>query len=358
LIRESGFLRRFAKSAGGRVAAANAADGRELGLHDQPAIAAFLAEALVASQKLAPADQTEDGFNALLRNVCYGRRGPGGVVVPSSHLFSCPISLPKLTEDWFCVVMSAGRFVNLMADADRDRLFSSVTMTSIVSGEFNFESDAEAVFSDLAPARRLLRRFKLAPPRGTVPPFGNPLVWMTGRTVVESLLTSPLPPGGTLADLVTDRLGVIFPAKSAARATPKARADDQRVLLHIPASVVLRGNCYRPTVFEAGQYPRFMARSRNGATAPDDWGQTLDLEPLSADGSFNDGLPEIVRDTISPDHFGKDDYIYFDYLGPLTRRRGEKTGKDTDADVANGLLAPRSCATAVHAARSKRAPDD
>jgi len=127
-------------------------------------------------------------------------------------------------------------------------------------------------------------RVHLAPvgPGGAKATIGHPakMLWITPQSAILPSLNQPHP-----ADDLRDIFGLI-------------RLHDCPLLaMSLPGAAVDRQEHARPTVADAGNHRRYMAKSSRSASDPSSpWGQTVELARFARGESDIDGLPErIVR---------------------------------------------------------------
>lgn len=335
-------FKKAARSAGARIALANAADGLNLSLHTKSFLDTLLRDLLVAFSDLPVGDQNEAGLLRVLDEACRGKPNVSGIIVPSSRLAAHKTNL-AVRENYLSTVIHGNVLPHLMHEDDYDRLFGSLMITGLASGFVKAGSRAEKTLMDMSPAARRRRRFRM---KSTFQ-FGNPILWLTRRSLVEQAMADAKNIGVSRADLLTDRLGLVYPKFDGANQT---KATNQRYVVHIPIEVVLRNLTFRPTFVEAGSYPRFMVMPRVGTALPG-WGRTLDLGELVSKFKLVDSMDEVTRWPIIPGELQDTERLEFDFLGSLTRPRGVTPGHDLDANVADLLMSGRRLATTIRSLR-------
>ena len=160
--------------------------------------------------------------------------------------------------------------------------------------------------------------------------FGNPLVWLTPKTALETHLKQY--GKAEKANAARDFLGLVH-----------RRENHHLVAIHVPASVLGGRNSARPSFADAGGHRRFMAASLTFPFARA-WGQTLNLEAFEISQNLADGGAERVCGYLT-DAVTTTAEFGFTYLGQLTTSRGtslDPTGKvcfGGDADYAERQVA-------------------
>lgn len=332
-------LRKAARSAQGRIALANAADGMTLSLHDPNKVRTVGEAIALRFEKLAPPDKTEAGLCTAIDEACRGEWGPHYRRKPSPFLGGNAATLDPATSSYSTVV-NGSVLTKIFRRSDIHRLFGGLLVARPASGGIAAGHRAAHSLLDRSPAARAKRRLRL----DASAHLGNGVLWMTRTELIEQLVDEAERSGGNRAELVTDRLGMIDPTLKAA-----GSALNQRFALHIPASVVHRAAAFRPTFIEAGGYRRFKVKPRR-ASPPPGWGTTLDLAVLADTGRVADGLPEITLLPLAPRDFRRGELIEVEYLGAIGRSRGISR-TDDDARVARLLMRFRTTARAMGALR-------
>ena len=335
------------RNALGKIYAANAADGVGLSVNDSKSARDIL-EAMARDASFYLARNLAAGenaaFRAVLKDTCHGEMNkPGGY--PSKYLAKNPVKPADIRSKWVSAVIGGGFFRTLIDDSDWDRVFAPLGVLSAQLDDIEFGSVEESYLMSMDADIRVHRHFKLGinkinPSKEMC--IGNSVLWFTQRPRLEKLLKMPLPPGRSRADVVTDMLGLFEPF------TPRGlggvlKADQHKFALHIPREVAQRAQCFRPTIIESADYPRFMVQSRNRRKRPNArWGQTLNLGALALEGVMRDGMPELVSWPIKTSHFRAGEAISYDYLGAVTCAKGCVPNFDTDDAVAEKLAAKRT----------------
>jgi hypothetical protein len=340
----SDFLRRQMRGSLGKIYAANAADGVGLSVNDSKSARQILdAMARDASGYLArnPAAGDDAAFRAVLKDTCHGEMKKAGGY-PSKFLAQNPAKPNAIRAKWVSTVVGGAFFRTLVDDKDWDRVFAPLGGQL---GEIDLGSIEENQLASLDPDIRTLRHFKLG--MNKINPkvenqIGNSVLWFTQRPRFEKLLKMGIAPGKSRADLVTDMLG-LFESFTPQGLGGVLNHNQHKFALHIPRAVAQRAMCFRPTIIEAADYPRFMVQSRNRRKRPNaSWGQTLDLSALALEGELRDGMPELVSWPVRASHFRAGEVIQYDYLGAVTCAKGCVPRFDTDDAVAEKLAAKRT----------------
>ena len=306
----------------GRAAAANSADGVNLGLYTDLDIKNLFTTAQQSKKdtgRAVPGYPPEDEFARRICEVCLGLHPE---IVARRGDFLSSISLPSdFQKPWVSTIMRAQILQALFTD-DYIRYLRRRGFEITASGTAPAGKSFPNSLLNLGRAdRRFLPRL--------VPPERRWFVWFTLRNRIERALSRGLAGYGA-ADAIRDILGLVD------RAPP-----EHLFAVHIPVSVLRRRPHFRPTIGAAGAHSRFKTQSSvPGRSANDPWGFTLDLRPLDDLGRLEDGAPERVTFEMQQADFDGDERLEFEYLGKLDIGRS-RTGL-SDEKFANLLLNGRS----------------
>lgn len=277
-------------------------------------------------QKLNPSGSDDDFLN-LFRVECLG--SPDLPLAPARPVLRpfATLSDEPLDVEVVSTVVTISALVRLVSWRDKKAFRKKgvrFVTPSGARGSFIADHVAEKLANRLARLPVDQRRFEIADDAS----HGRPYVWFTAKSDLEAALARRTTFAHTMADVARDLLGLVHHGP-VSRDTGGA---NHLFALHLPAKVVMKATHMRPAAPQAFDNRRFVLRFEDAdLRSSDDWGQTIDLDYFATRSAGKPiGGRERILLRLQASVVPAGTTISFDYLGTVSAKRGEVSGRDDD----------------------------